>query len=60
MVDICWNNKNKDLRLVGLTDNYLLVSLKVMVGGVENIREPIPDDICFPMYLKVDKGCYAL
>ena len=60
LVDICWNNKNKDLRLVGLTDNYLLVSLKVMVGGVENIREPLPDDIWFPLYSKVDKGCYAL
>lgn len=58
--DICWNNKNKDIRLVGLTNNFLLFSIKVMVGGIENVREPLPDDISFPFYSKVDKGCYSL
>jgi WD40 repeat protein len=58
--DICWNTTNKESRLIGITQNSLLFSMRIMVGGIENIREPIPDDVCFPMYSKIDSGCYMI
>ena len=37
-----------------------MFSMRIMVGGVENLREPIPDDVSFPMYSKVDTGTYMI
>lgn len=58
--DICWSFKDRELRLLGLTENCILFSLRINVGEVENIREPLPDHVTFPLYTKVDLGSYAL
>ena len=58
--DICWSFKDKELRLLGLTENFLLFSMRINIGGVDNLRKPLPDDVSFPLYSKVDTDCYAV
>jgi len=48
------------MRLLCLTENSLLLSMRINTGGVENIRESIPEDVSFPLYNKVDLGCYSV
>jgi hypothetical protein len=60
VIDICWTFKSKEIRLMGLTDNALMFSMRISTGGVENIREPVPDDVTFPLYNKIDPGCYNI
>ena len=48
------------MRLLGLQENCLLFSLRVSVGEVENIREPLPDEVAYPRYSKVDLGSYSI
>lgn len=52
--------KDKELRLLGLQENCLIFSIRVSLGDSENIREPISDDISFPLFGKVDLRSYSI
>jgi WD40 repeat protein len=58
--DICWNMRDKEMRLLGLQNNCLLFSVRVSTNDVENLRKPLPEDVAFPLYLKVDLGSYSV
>lgn len=37
-----------------------MFTVRVSIGEVENIRNPLPDEVSFPLYSKVDLGSYSV